>query len=235
MWHAGLMSDGAKALETAEEILDERGIPKFNALRSDILANLGALSGFSGVSDRRESMKRRSNALDIRKRKFEKTPENQLTRLDHVRYINAESDLAFGYLQEERLDEVKHIMERCLREYQTWGDEDEIPFEYAKYHYLMSFVFASQSLPAKALESGEHALCLVSKAAGAEHGMTQLWKFGLANLYYHSQNLPQALTLNKEILDARKRTCGEFNGFTLESYSTYGALLHHNGRSEEAE
>lgn len=235
MWHAGLISDGVMALETAEEILDDRGVPKFDGLRSDILANLGAISGFCGVSDRREGIERRHNALHIRKEKFESTPKDQLTRLDHVRYINAESDLAFGYLQEERLDEVERIMERCLREYKSWGDEEEIPFEYAKYYYLMSFVLASQSISGQALSSSEHGLSLISKAAGAEHGMTLLWKFGLANLHCLCQNLPKALDLHKEILDVRKKVCGEFNGFTLESYSMYGALLHEDGKSNEAE
>lgn len=100
----------------------------------------------------------------------------------------------------------------------------------------MSFVLASQaSSTEEALGSGEHGLSLMSKAAGEEHGMAQLWKFGLANLYYHNNNLQQALALNKQILDVRKRICGEFNGFTLESYSTYEALLHLDGRSDEAE
>lgn len=235
MWHAGLMSDAAVALETAEEILDDRGIPKFDGLRSDVLANLGAMSGFCGVNDRREGIKRRVDALQIRKSKVENTPGDQLTRLDHIRYINTESDLAFGYLQEEHLDRVECIAKRCFCEYKTWGNEEEIPFEYAKYYYLMSFVLASQSSSAKALESSEHGLSLICKAAGAEHGMTLLWKFGLANLHYLNKDLQKALALHKEILDVRKKACGEFNGFTLESYSTYGALLHEDGKSDQAE
>ena len=235
MWHAGLMNDGAEALGTAEEILDDRGASTTEGLRSDILANLGALSGFSGVSERRESMKRREKALRIRETKIEETSETRLTREDYIRRMNSESDLAFGYLQEERFDDIKHIIERCLRAYRSWGDEDEWPFEYAKYYYLRSFVLASESSYTEALQDSKHALSLISKAAGAQHGMTQLWKFGLANLHYHNKDLQQALTLNKEVLDVRKNICGDFNNFTLESYSTYGALLYYNGRENEAE
>ncbi|KAL8897522.1 MAG: hypothetical protein Q9207_007174 [Kuettlingeria erythrocarpa] len=67
MWHAGLVDNGSEALQTAENILDDRGVEEINPLRSDILANLGAASRFSGASQRKESMNRRVEALKIRR------------------------------------------------------------------------------------------------------------------------------------------------------------------------
>ncbi|MCJ1398272.1 hypothetical protein MMC11_001469 [Xylographa trunciseda] len=211
MWHAGLADDGSEALETAEHILDERGVREIDPLRGDILGNLGILSGFAGVSQRREGMERRLEALKIRKEVHDDIPEKKITQDDRTRLYIAESDVAWGYPQEENFDEVEEIMERCLTQYETWGNEDEIPYEYAK----------------RGVE-------LVTKSAGAEHSVTQLWKFSLANLLYHSGDIVESLRINEDILAIRMQVCGEFNAFTLETYSTCGALLLLEGKAEKA-
>ncbi|KAL9103692.1 MAG: hypothetical protein Q9163_001286 [Psora crenata] len=234
MWHAGLIDDGSEALETAENILDERKVPKINPLRSDILGNLGILSGFAGISERRDGMKRRHTALEIRKKVFDDISENKRTRDDEVRLYIAESDVAFGYAQEERFDDVEEIMERCLTQYKTWSTEEKIPYEYAKYYYTMSLVRASQKLIKEAVEFGIRGVELVTKSAGEDHSVTQLWKFSLATLYFHSGDFAQSLRIHEKVLADRRRLCGEFNGFTLESYSTCGALLLREGNAEKA-
>ena len=234
MWHAGLVDDGSEALETAEHILDERGVREVDPLRGDILGNLGILSGFAGVSQRREGMERRLKALKIRKEVYDGIPDKKITQDDRARLYIAESDVAYGYLQEEEFDKVEEIMERCLTQYKTWGSEDEIPYEYAKYYYLISFVRASQGSIEDAVRESRRGVELVTKSAGAEHSVTQLWKFSLANLLYHSGDMSESLRINEDVLATRRRACGEFNAFTLESYSTCGALLLLNGNAEKA-
>lgn len=234
MWHAGLVDDGSDALETAEDILDKRGVVEIDPLRGDILGNLGILSGFAGVSQRKKGMERRLEALKIRKEVYDEIPKEKITQNERVRLYIAESDVAFGYLQEEKFEKVEEIMGRCLTQYKTWDTEDNIPYEYAKYYYTMSLVRASQGSIRQALDFSRRGVELVGKSAGEEHSVTQLWKFSLANLLYHSGDVAESLRINQEVLSIRRRACGEFNAFSLESYSTCGALLLREGDAEMA-
>ena len=234
MWHAGLVPDGSEALETVEHILDERGVREIDPLRGDILGNLGILSGFAGVSQRKRGMERRLEALKIRKEVYDDIPKKKITQEDRTRLYIAESDVAVGYIQEEEFEKVEEIMKRCLTQYETWDTEDNIPYEYAKYYYTMSLVRASQGSIRQALEFSRHGVRLVTKSAGEEHTVTQLWKFSLGNLLFHSGDLAESLRINEEVLSVRRRTCGEFNAFTLESYSTCGALLFQQGKADRA-
>lgn len=234
MWHAGLVPDGSKALETAEHILDERGVDEIDPLRGDILGNLGILSGFAGVSQRKEGMERRLEALKIRKEVYDDIPEKKITQDDRTRLHIAESDVALGHLQEEDFEKAEEIMERCLAQYKTWDTEDNIPYEYAKYYYTMSVVRASQGSIRESLDFSRRGVGPVTKSAGGEHSVTQLWKISLTNLLFHSGDIAESLRVNEEVLSVRRRTCGEFNAFSLESYSTCGALLLREGKAERA-
>ena len=231
MWHAGLVDDGSDALETAEHIFDERGVDEIDSLRGDIL---GILFGFVGVSQRKKGMERRLEALNIRKEVYDDIPEEKITQDERTRLYIAESDVAFGYLQEEKFERVEEIMERCLTQYKTWDTEDNIPYEYAKYYYTMSFVRASQSSIRQALDFSRRGVELVTKSAGEEHSVTQLWKFSLANLLYHSGNVAESFRINQKVLSIRRRACGEFNVFSRESYSICGALFLREGDAKTA-
>ena len=85
MWHAGLVDDGSEALETAEHILDEREVGEIDPLRGDVLGNLGIPSSFAGVSQRKEGMDRRLEALQIRIEVYEDVPKKKVTRNDEIR------------------------------------------------------------------------------------------------------------------------------------------------------
>ncbi|KAI4119278.1 MAG: hypothetical protein LQ345_000801 [Seirophora villosa] len=234
IWHVGLVDDGSEALETTEHILDERRVGEIEPLRGDVFGNLGILSGFAGVSQRKEGMNRRLKALKVRKEVHEDIPKKNVTRNDEIRLYIAESDVAFGHLQDEKFEEVEEIMVRCLKAYKSWDTEDKIPYEYAKYYYTMSLVHAAQNLIEEALDFSRRGVDLVTQSAGAEHPVTQLWKFSLANLMYHSGDVAESLRINEEVLATRKWVCGEFKAFTLESYSTCAALLCQEGKADKA-
>lgn len=125
-------------------------------------------------------------------------------------------------------------MERCLTQYKTGDTEDKIPDEHAKYYYTMSFVRASQDSTRETLDFSRRGVGLVTESAGEEHSVTQLWKFSLANLLFHSGDIAESLRISEEVLSIRRRTCDEFNALTLESYSTCGALLLQEGKAEKA-
>lgn len=86
-----------------------------------------------------------------------------------------------------------------------------------------------------AVEFAEHGVKLMEKAAGAEHPVTQNWRFILAMVVFHAGAVEKSLEINEDILRIRKMVIGEFNHLTLESYSTCAALLLRLNRAQKAE
>lgn len=235
MWHAGLMSEGYDALETAESILDDNDVGDENPLRGNIHEHLGIIASFSGVSRREECMSRREKALQARKTAHAEIPNGKITREDEIRLYNVESDMAFGLMQEESFEESESYIEKCHDQYRRWGTPDDIPFEYLKYHHIISYIRMSQNQPVKAIESCNLAAKLGEKCAGVAHPMTQLCRFSLSNHLYLAGETEQALTLSRSVLQTRAKVCGEYNHFTLESHVFCAFLFLETNQLEEAE
>ena len=67
------------------------------------------------------------------------------------------------------------------------------------------------------------------------HLMMQLWRFGLSCISYHVGELQRAWEVMEDIRKDRVKICGEYNHYTLESYSTCGVLLMPSNSLDEAE
>jgi hypothetical protein len=236
MWHAGLAEAGHDALETVVDVYDREHVPEQDERRSNVYSRLGILISFNGVSDREETLKYRLKAMDIRQKAFDKIPKNKVTREDEMRLFNVKSDLAFTFLHEERFTDLEPIMDKCYEKYRAWDEEEEnIPYEYAKYYLLMSFVRMWQKQPEVAVQFSRRGADLVELAAGVAHPMTQLWRFALGTILYHAGALQRAWEIQEGVRKDRINVCGEFNHYTLESYSTCAALLMRLDRLDEAE
>lgn len=234
MWHAGLLDTGSKSLLNAEEILDNKQVDRDNELRGDLHVNLGIIFSFTGVSEREVSMQRRLEALDIRWKHYEDIPDGKRTRIDEMRWVNARTDLAIAYMHEENFDEAEAIFEECLRKYKTWDTEDKIPFEYSKYYKFMSFVRMSHGQAREAKEYAQKGVELIEMAAGVQSPLYHATRFLLANILYHAEDIEGSLKLNEDVLKSMRKFCGDFNHFTLESYSTCAALLLRQGDAVKA-
>jgi tetratricopeptide (TPR) repeat protein len=234
MWHSGKFPEGEKALGTAENILDDNNAPLSHPLRSNIYVVLGILSSFEGVSQRKYSFELRKKAYESRHASLDGVPKMKLTLEDEMRLWNVESDLAFGWVQQEDFEEAATIMEKCLEQYKIWDTEDKIPFEYSKYYQIMSFYHMARNDPIKAIHTITHCHKMMTQAANADHPMTQLINFCYANLIWHASEPVKALEINKVVLEHRKKILGEFSHFTLESYSTCGKLCEEAGELDNA-
>lgn len=234
MWHAGLASEGHKALDTAIHVMDDEDVKREDPRRGDIEAKLGILMSFNGVSDRRETLEHRKQAWEIRHKEFEGKSANEITRNDEIRLYNVKCDLAWTHLHERNFAEALPIMEECYTKYQSWDTEEEIPFEYAKYYALTSVIFMGQGKPDVAVKHAERGSELVERAAGSQHPVTQQWRFVLGMMAFHAGAVSKSLEINENILDTRRNVLGDFNHFTLESYSTCAGLLLRLRRAEDA-
>lgn len=234
MWHAGLASDGHDALGTAIKIMDDEDVENDDPRRGDVYAKLGILISYNGVSDRREALELRMKAWDVRHKEFSAKAPNEVTRNDEIRLFNVKCDLAWTYLHEGRDAEAEPIMNECLIKYKQWDTEENIPFEYAKYFTLMSVIRMTEGREDIAVDFAKRGADLITKAAGAEHPVTQNWRFILGVVVFHTGAVAKSLEINEEILRIRKKVIGEFNHFTLESYSTCAALLLRLDRPQNA-
>jgi hypothetical protein len=234
MWHAGLAEAGHDALHTTIKIFDREGVDKSDIRRSDVYSKLGILISFNGVSEREETHKRRMQALEIREKEFNEKPQGSITRNDEIRLYNMKSDLAWTWLHEEKFQKSESLMEECLKKYKSWDTEEEIPFEYSKYNYVMAIVRMSQKKPDESLDLSKHGVDLIEKASGAQHPMTLIWRFALANMLYHAGSVQDAWEMNDDIRKKRVNTLGSFNHLTLESFSTCAYLLGKLDRFDEA-
>ena len=235
MWQAGLFSEGTDALYTAERIIDDQNVDNKNPLRGNIHEHIGIFASFNGVSEREECMIRRHKARKARQASHFQIPKGSVTRDDEIRLFNVESDMAFGLMQQEDFVQTEKVMEKCHDQYQKWGSKDDYPFEYLKYHHVMSYVYMSQNDPVTAIENCKLAVQLGEKCAGAMHPTTQLVKCSLANHLYFAGEVEEALEMTKAVLLVRSKVMSEFNFLTLECHVMCATLLLELDRCDEAE
>jgi hypothetical protein len=114
------------------------------------------------------------------------------------RYRTAKSlaKMRFGLMQEESFDESEEYINKCLKKYQEWGTEEEIPFEYLKYNHIISYIRMSQNRAVDAVDHCNLAAKLSEQCAGALHLMTRLCRFSLANHLYLSGEIEPALDIS---------------------------------------
>lgn len=112
----------------------QSGVYQMDPLYGDIDGTLGVMCDLTGVSRRAESRELRTNVVTIREKEYASISAETRTREDDIQLYNAKADYACYLLQDERASEALAIMEGCLQQYQSWGSEQEFPFEYAKYY-----------------------------------------------------------------------------------------------------
>lgn len=239
MWFSGKLNEGEKALETAEQILDDDRAKSSDPLRANVYAMLGIITSYQGVRHRARSMDFRKRAYQSRREDIGRKPEHARSRDEKIQFWQMHSDMAYGYIQEEDFESTREMMEECYEQYQSWDKKEEnIPFEYAKYYWLSAFCAMGDQQPETAIEKITRCLELMQLAAGEQHPMVQLVKFCLANLLWHTQDpiaQRKALEINRAVLAFRLELLGEFSQFTMESQSTCGKLCYDAGQIEEAE
>ncbi len=234
MWHAGKFPEGEEALETATDIMDRNGVQNDHPLRANVYEMLGIMSSFEGVSERKHSMDLRFKAMTARKLSYDAIPQSKVTRDDEVKRWIVESDVAYGLVQQEDFQDAAAIMEKVLKQYHEWGPEDEYPYQYSQYYQILGVCLMAAGKPVESIDSITHCADLLVKSSDIMHPMTQLMRFITGVLTWHTGEPQKALEINESVLEARRKIIGEFNHFTLESYSTCARLLAEQGNYGKA-
>ncbi|ORY58056.1 uncharacterized protein BCR38DRAFT_447870 [Pseudomassariella vexata] len=234
LWQRYIYSDAMKLLDSAEKILDELESEEEN-LRAEINVTINLLLQYFGISHRKESKERLGRILEYRQKIMDKKAPEDITREDQILLIDAKADYANGLLQFNDYKAAEPIYQDCYKRYLELGAESEpkSSFALAKLNHHMAYCKMYRREFAEATKLAEKAVGIID--ALGDRQMTLRYQFDEACIVLQSGDLERALTMHREILDARLGFQGRASYFSLQSQYAYAALCHYLGRLQEAE
>lgn len=227
----GITQEGLLLLHTAEVVLDASSPEEQQVMKADIHAMIAIMYDNTGIEHRKESLTRRKQALDIRKKIFEAAESPR--RQDEILLYNSWMEYAISLLHYHRYVEAEPIIEKCLAKFREWGPEEEIPFEYAKYYNKIALVRMYQGRFGEAIELAAHGVQLMEKTGYKL--FAGRFKFDMACIILQSGDVDRALQLHKNILDQRIEMVGQTNELSLHSSYAIGAIYELKQDYDEAE
>ena len=223
MYDHGLVKDARTLLRTALQTLEDLGHPTNTRVWGDIIIMLGLFTDIQGITQRAEGMNLRRRSVETRENWFGQIPVSQIDRDDEVLLHNAYADLACSFQQLNRFDDVTAYCEICLKQYRTWGAEEEYPYEYAKYYHHMAFVLVYQKDTGKAIDYAKRAADLMALGSPRSQIAT-VFRFDWAIILFQHGEKDRSIKEHKAILNKRINECGRFNLLTLQSRLTLGIM-----------
>ena len=230
-WERGVTRDGVLLLRTAEEVLSRLKFDDADLQKAKIDTTMALMSDNTGISTRAEGLERRREVLDIRQKHL-KTP-SLAPQNDEILLYNAWMDYSISLLQYNRYKEAKPIIESCFERYKAWGTQDELPFEYAKYHHWIAIVYMYEGNFGEAIRHGELGVELMANADN--EFLKSRFMFDLACIILQSGDIERALNTHQKVHEARLRTSGRTNELTLHSCHAIGAIHELCGSHARAE
>lgn len=223
LYDRGRIAEAYKINKMVEKILDSLGYPRESRLMADALAIVGMCSDFMALSKRREGLEIRHRCVEIRRHCFANIPPDDVMPEDRIWLYNSYTDLVCSQQQINVFDHARENLEECFAQYQQWGTEDDIPYEYSKYYNQMAYVLLYENDSEKAVEYAKKGYELVEQATpGAQ--ITVLYKFDYANILFQHGEGPKALKVLREMLKVCKQDCGKDNVRTLEVRLNIGII-----------
>lgn len=233
LYDRGRIAEAYRVNQMVEKILNHLGYPRVSRLMADSLAIVGLCSDFMALSKRQEGLETRKQCVEIREGCFAEIPKDDVTMEDKIWLHNSYTDLVCSQQQINDFEGARKNLELCYPQYQEWGSEDEIPYEYSKYFNQMAYVLLYENDSAKAVEYAKRGYELVEQATpGAQ--IAVLYKFDYANiLFQHGEKLG-ALAMLRDLLKVCKHDCGKDNVRTLEVRLNIGIVCYFLEQYDEA-
>ena len=208
---------------------------KAASLKSDALTISGLSTDFMALSKRQEGFEMRQRCKKIRQLCFQSIPEQEVSLDDKIRLYNSYGDLATSLQQLNDFEGVRENMEECLKNYKLWGDEDAIPYEYAKYYSMTSFALIYERDYGTAVDYAEKAYKLIEERyPGTSSAILHKSDYALVLFQTGKDGREEAEKILKDLLTDSERDCGEANTRTLELRMIYGIMLYFLDRLDEA-
>lgn len=197
----GIVHEGLLLLNTAENVLEASEAStseEHQVMRADIHAMIAIMYDDVDIEKRKEAMRRRETALNVRRKTFEDSPSKK--RKDEILLYNSWMEYAISLLHYHRYDEAEPIIEKCLDKFYEW-DSENIPFEYAKYYNKIALVRMYQGRFEEAIDLATKGVQLMNQT-----GYNLFWsrfKFDQACIILQSGDVERALRIHEEIYEQR--------------------------------
>jgi hypothetical protein len=234
LWRAGQFNECDSMLKTAEEILIRTKLPDDHVLFSDIDDILGVICDRSGALYRDEGLRRRLRAVAIREKVFATIPPDQVTLQDKIRLYNAHANLACTHIHNENFDEADRLMEECLKQYLTWGTEDDLPFEYSKYYHHSGVAILAKGRVKEALIRVGKSVELQERDPSPLKLLGIAYKCRHAIILYYAGEVDKSIAMLEECIARFKLAAGNTNTQTLDTYLLLAGILMQKGEIIQA-
>ena len=234
LYDRGRIHEAYKLSSKTVAILDELGAPLATPLRGDALTVIGLCTDVMSIDNRIEGLEVREKCLDVRRRCYDMIPSGYIAVHDRIRLYNSYTDLLCSLQHFNDFERIEQIAEECHLQYKSWGDENEFPYEYAKYYNHMAYVFLYRGKSANAVDFAKKGFELAEMATPGTQ-LAALYKCDWANILFQYGDVEGSLRVHKEVLKTRKRECGEVNVRTLESRLNIGIIHYFRGQLDQAE
>jgi len=236
LWQQGIYTDALKLLKSAEEILDELQNSDGN-LRTEINITINLLLQYFGIQGRKESQHRLGQILRHRESVVKNKDPGDVTLEEEILLYNARADYANGLLQLNDYEAAESIYQSCYAKYVQLGsgasNHHNARFALAKLQHHMAYCLMYRRQFDKAIKLAESAVDMVGTLG--EGDMKLSFAFDLACIILQSGNEERAMSLHREILEARLGLQGRASYFTLQSQYAYAAMCRYTGKLDEAE
>ncbi|PVH72724.1 hypothetical protein DL98DRAFT_659889 [Cadophora sp. DSE1049] len=209
-WERESSQDGLRLLTTALAVLNDLNNDPDGKLRADIHVMVGVICDNIGISKRAEAIHHRNIVVRIRQAIVDRGPAD-VNEVDDILLHNALNDTA-----------------------ETWGSEEQYPFEYGKYYRNKAAVRTFQRRFDEAVVSAKRSVVL----AKLDTGIGPRYLMYLQDVASHmlqSGNVAGALKQHMEVFELRERLCGKYHDVTLQSMYAIGAMHYHLKDFPEAE
>ena len=234
LYDRGRIHEAYRLSNKTVEILDALGAPLATPLRGDALTVIGLCTDVMSIDNRVEALEVREKCLDVRQRCYNMIPSGDITVHDRIRLCNSYTDLLCSLQHFNDFERIEQIAKECHLQYKSWGDENEFPYEYAKYYNHMAYVFLYKGKSAKAVDFARKGFELAEMATPGTQ-LAALYKSDWANILFQYGDVEGSLRVHQEVLKTRKRECGEVNVWTLESRLNIGIIHYFRGHPDQAE
>lgn len=234
----GATDEAVLILSTSLKILDDVSYPVHGRLRADILAIMGMCCDRLGPAVFKQALVMRTEARRIRQAITDREIEEdeEVSPISDRLLYNSLNDQGIAEMQLNHFRQAELLFSECLHKYETWGSEEDFPFEYAKYYHNMGLVRMCQGCFADAVAFLNKAVDLEERYEGAKTSpLISLFAYDFACVLFHAGDVNSALAKHLEILYQREEQHGKYSEITLLSCYTVGAMYHHAGDLEQAE
>ena len=196
-------------------------------LRSHIYLVAGRTYHSMGPNHRTKPAKLFSLARSLRQRIYERLGPYNRSLSHKIWLFCARADAATAQLDGGAVDVAYSLFEDCLKDYNTWCADQEMPYDIAKMHHGLAACHLARGDPdstMRCLQSGRAAVERSRPTTGGDSVYHYCHLFPHACMLEQLGKRDEALALHERVLDAHVKHYGEEGLPTLQSRRAIAAL-----------